>query len=252
MFGKITAAKVASRSSNPRIGWALVLPTARSWQPPIVHACVQHDGSFIQTAPKPVAAIVKRSIMKQVKLKSLKRVVLAGLVAAAFLPALAGATSTAFNVEGQWDRGFVAGGGTFSGMMSVDTIAGEILSMEILFADFPTLPAFNTILSQQASSGQWLVGLGNGRLDPFGSPERVSFSIIPSPGVGSLVGFESGVIRQGGSGILDTGTTIKILQNFKGNITPAVASVPEPATLGMFGLGTLLIGGFVTLRRRMG
>jgi hypothetical protein len=70
--------------------------------------------------------------------------------------------------------------------------------------------------------------------------------------VGSLVGFESGVIRQGGSGILDTGTTIRILQNFKGNITPAVASVPEPATLGMFGLGTLLIGGFVTLRRRMG
>jgi hypothetical protein len=82
--------------------------------------------------------------MKQVKLKSFKRVVLAGLVAAAFLPALAGATPTSFSVEGQWDRGFLPGGGTFSGMMSVDTIAGEILSMDILFADFPALPVFNT------------------------------------------------------------------------------------------------------------
>ena len=30
-----------------------------------------------------------------------------------------------------------------------------------------------------------------------------------------------------------------------------VTSVPEPATFGMFGLGMLLIGGFVTLRRRV-
>ena len=30
----------------------------------------------------------------------------------------------------------------------------------------------------------------------------------------------------------------------------SVASVPEPVALGMFGLGVLLIGGFVTLRRR--
>jgi hypothetical protein len=190
--------------------------------------------------------------MKQFKLKSLKRIMLAGLVATAFLPMLAIATPTPFNVEGQWDNGFLPGGGTFSGMMLVDTDAGEISSMDILFADFPALPAFNMILSQQASSGQWLVGLGNGRLDPFGSPERVSFSILTSPGVGSLLGFEGGVIRQGGSGILDTGTTTRILQNFKGSITPAVASVPEPATLGMFGLGVLLMGGFVTLRRRKG
>ena len=177
---------------------------------------------------------------------------LAGLVVAAFLPALAGATPTPFNVDGQWNRGFLGGGGTFSGMMFVDTVAGEISSMDILFVDFPALPVFNMILSQGGSSGQWLVGLGNGRLDPFGSPEQVSFAIIPTPGVGSLVGFESGVIRQGGSGILDTGTPTRILQNFKGNIAPAVASVPEPATLGMFGLGALLIGGFMTLRRRMG
>ena len=188
--------------------------------------------------------------MKQVTLKSLKRVMLAGLVVAALLPALAGATPTPFNVEGQWNRGFLPGGGTFSGMMAVDTVAGEISSMDIVFADFLTLPAFNIILSQQASSGQWLVGLGNGRLDPFGSPEQVSFSFITAPGVGSLIGFEGGVIRQGGSGILNTGTPTRILQNFKGSITPAVASVPEPATLGMFGLGALLIGGFVTLRRR--
>ncbi|MBN8712720.1 MAG: PEP-CTERM sorting domain-containing protein [Xanthomonadales bacterium] len=189
--------------------------------------------------------------MKQVKLKSLKRVMLAGLVAAAFLPVLAGATATSFDVEGQWNNGFLPGGGTFSGMMSVDTVIGEISAMDILFADFPALPAFNIILSQQASSGQWLVGLGNGRLDPFGSPEQVSFSILTTPGVGSLAGFEGGVIRQGGSGILDTGTSTRILQNFKGSITPAVASVPEPAALGMFGLGALLIGGFVTLRRRI-
>ena len=188
--------------------------------------------------------------MKQVKLKSLKRIMLASLVVAAFLPALAGATSTPFNVEGQWNNGFLPGGGTFSGMMSVDSIAGQVSSMDILFVDFPALPAFNVILSQQASSGQWLVGLGNGRLDPFGSPEQASFSFLTTPGVGSLVGFEGGVIRQGGSGILDTGTATRILQNFNGNITPAVASVPEPATLGMFGLGALLIGGFVTLRRR--
>lgn len=190
--------------------------------------------------------------MQRVKLKTLKRILLAGFVAAAFLPAIAGATPTMFDVEGHWDRGFIAGGGDFSGTMSVDTVAGEISAMSILFAGFPALPAFNVILSQQASSGQWLVGLGNGRLDPFGSPERVSFSIVPSPGVGSLVGFEGGVIRQGASGILDTGTAIRLLQNFKGNITPAIASVPEPAALGMFGLGALLIGGFATLRRRAG
>ncbi|MEO7052216.1 MAG: PEP-CTERM sorting domain-containing protein [Rhodanobacter sp.] len=188
--------------------------------------------------------------MKQVKLKLLKRIMLAGLVVAALLPALAGATPTPFNVEGQWNRGFVSGGGTFSGIMAVDTVAGEISSMDILFADFPALPAFNIILSQQGSSGQWLVGLGNGRLDPFGSPEQVSFSFITMPGIASLIGFEGGAILQGGSGILSTGTPTRILQNFKGSITPAVASVPEPATLGMFGLGALLIGGFVTLRRR--
>ena len=190
--------------------------------------------------------------MKQIKLKSLKRIMLAGLVVAAFLPALAIATPTFFNVEGQWNNGFLPGGGTFNGIMSVDTDAGEISSMEIVFPDFPTLPTFNTILSQQGLSGQWLVGLGNGRLDPFGSPERVSFSILTTPGVGSLIGFEGGVIRQGGSGILDTGTPTRLLLNFKGNITPAVASVPEPATLGMFGLGALLIGGFLALRRRRG
>lgn len=189
--------------------------------------------------------------MKQVKLKSLKRLMLAGLVAAAFLPALAGATPTVFNVEGQWNNGFLPGGGSFSGTMSVDAVAGQITSADVLFPDFPALPAFNTVLSQQSSSGQWLVSFGNGRLDPFGSPERVSFSILTSPGLGSLVGFESGVIRQGGSGILDTGTPTRILQNFKGTITPAVVTVPEPATLGMFGLGTLLIGGFVALRRRV-
>ena len=186
--------------------------------------------------------------MKQIRTKSSKWLMLAGLVAAAFLPALAGATPMAFDVEGRWDRGFISGGGTFSGVMSVDTVAGEISSMDILFADFPTLPVFNTILSQQGSSGQWLVGLGNGRLDPFGSPEQVSFSILTTPDVGSLIGFEGGVIRQGGSGILDTGTPIRILLNFEGNITPAVVSVPEPATLAMLGLGTLLMGGFVTRR----
>lgn len=185
--------------------------------------------------------------MKQMKLKSLKQFVLAGLVAAAFLPALAEATPVEFKVEGLWDNGFLPGGGTFNGMMIVDTIVGEITSMDILFPDFPTLPAFNTILSQQSSSDQWLVGLGNGRIHPVLGPERVSFSIIPSPGVGSLVGFESGVIRQGGSGILDTGTTTRILLNFQGNIRP----VPEPATLGMVGLGVLLIGGFVRPRQRM-
>lgn len=188
--------------------------------------------------------------MKKVKKKSLRQVMLVGFLVAAFLPALAVATPMVFNVEGQWDRGFLSGGGTFSGGMSVDTVAGEISSMNILFADFPTLPVFNTILSQQGSSGQWLVGLGNGRLDPFGSPERVSFSIITAPGVGSLVGFEEGVIRQGASGILDTGTPIRILLNFEGNITPAVVNVPEPAMLMTFGLGTLLMGGFVTLGRR--
>ena len=190
--------------------------------------------------------------MNQPRLKSLKRIMLAGLVVAAFLPALAGATPTPFNVNGTWNKGFLPGGGTFSGLMSVDTLAGDIASMNIVFADFPTLPAFDMILSQQASSGQWLFSLGNGRLDPFGSPERVSFSLLTSPGVGSLIGFEGGVIRQGGSGILNTGTTTRILQNFKGVITPAVASVPEPATLGMFGFGALLMGGFLSLRRRLG
>ncbi|MDY0212837.1 MAG: PEP-CTERM sorting domain-containing protein [Desulfuromonadaceae bacterium] len=189
--------------------------------------------------------------MSQVKLKLWKRVMLAGFVVTVLLPALAGATPMLFNVEGQWDRNFIPGGGTFNGTMSVDTVAGEISSMNIVFPDFPALPEFNTILSQEESSGQWLVGLGNGRLDPFGSLEQVSFSIITTPGVGSLVGFEGGVISQGGSGILDTGTSIRILLGFKGEITPAVAVVPEPATLGMFGLGSLLIGGFVALRRRM-
>ncbi|MGH9440195.1 MAG: PEP-CTERM sorting domain-containing protein [Terriglobia bacterium] len=35
-------------------------------------------------------------------------------------------------------------------------------------------------------------------------------------------------------------------------ITAASTAVPEPAVLGMFGLGMLLIGGFVGLRRRVG
>lgn len=33
--------------------------------------------------------------------------------------------------------------------------------------------------------------------------------------------------------------------------TPPVASVPEPSVLGMFGLGALLIGGFVSRRRHL-
>ncbi|MGH8147991.1 MAG: PEP-CTERM sorting domain-containing protein [Rhodanobacteraceae bacterium] len=193
--------------------------------------------------------------MQQVKLKSLKRAVLAGLVTAAFLPALAVATPTAFKVSGQWDQGFLGGGGTFSGMMSVDTVAGTIKSMDVMFPDFPTLPAFDTILSSAASTnGLWLVGLGDGRMDPFGSPEQVSFSFTTTRrdafGFGSLMGFGGGTIVGGGSGILDTGTPITILQDFTGSISPAVAGVPEPAAWGMFGLGTLLIGGFAALRRR--
>ena len=188
--------------------------------------------------------------MKQIKWQHCAQALFAGLMAVIFLPSITYATPINFDVEGHWDRGIVPGGGDFNGFMAVDTDSGVISSMGITFAGFPTLPTFDTILHQQGSSHQWLVSLGNGRLDPFGSPERVSFSIIASPGIGSLVDFEGGTIRQGASGILTTGTPIRIFLNFKGTITPTVVTVPEPATLVIFAFGALILGGCTMLRRK--
>jgi hypothetical protein len=77
------------------------------------------------------------------------------------------------------------------------------------------------------------------------------------------------VAYQGGNGTIINATGGKLLDNefllawedqaFKNSdldyndfvvLVESVHSVPEPAALGMFGLGVLLLGGFAALRRR--
>lgn len=88
---------------------------------------------------------------------------------------------------------------------------------------------------------QWETGDASGGSGGFGgSPAAVGF------GDGS----GNGEILQGS---IQDGISREVANHyiwFDQNLTP-VTGVPEPGALGMFGLGALLIGGFVALRRRL-
>jgi hypothetical protein len=65
---------------------------------------------------------------------------------------------------------------------------------------------------------------------------------------GPLVDFDGGSIT--GDAVLGSFFGFPFRGAFWGDITPAQVSVPEPAALGMFGAGALLLGLFAGLRRR--
>lgn len=187
--------------------------------------------------------------MKSINLKLLKLFLLASLLACGFLPALASATPMKFDINGHYSFGTgYPYQGDFTGSMYVDTATGDLLSFEVLF---PGIPVFN-------DSHLW---------DSFGSKRPPQWTILATndwaglltlafttPQVdgnrkrGSLVGFEGGTII--GEDVFGSFIGLPYDGRFTGDITVAQVSVPEPAALGMFGAGVLLLGLFAGLRRR--
>lgn len=123
----------------------------------------------------------------------------------------------------------------------------------VTFVMFPGLAAFNDVTSSGDGilRPRWAIGASNADGDylslAFTTPQvpaRFEF------GSGSLVGFAGGTII--GNGVLFSIQGIPFIgAGFSGTITPARVNVAEPAALGMFGVGVLLIGLFAGLCRRV-
>jgi hypothetical protein len=91
---------------------------------------------------------------------------------------------------------------------------------------------------------QWETGSASGGSHGFGgTPAAVGFG--NGSGDGEVL---AGSTEDGISGVV-ANHYIWFDQNLA-PVTPPPTGVPEPAALGMFGLGMLLIGGFMALRRR--
>lgn len=178
--------------------------------------------------------------MKRINLKAVKRLLLAGLLSCGLLlPAFAGATPVRFNIDGQFASPTAS---AFTGTMDVDIDLGKILSISVLF---PGLSPFDILKVSTGQVGKmWRIRADNVARDLV----QIMFTTPNAAGpLGSLVDFDGGVIFSGtasGPGIRPNFT------NFSGFITPMSVSVPEPAALGLFGLGLSLICFLAMLRRR--
>ena len=187
--------------------------------------------------------------MRSIGLKSFKLFLLGGLLACGLLPALASATPVKFDINGHYNFGVLTSQqGDFTGTMNVDTATGDLLSFEVLFAD---IPVFNEshLLSSYGSKRppQWTIQATN---DWYGLL-TLTFTTPQVDGnrkKGSLIGFEGGSIV--GDDVYGSFLGFPSAGCFSGDITLAQVSVPEPAALGMFGAGVLLLGLFAGLRRR--
>lgn len=186
--------------------------------------------------------------MKSISLRSL---FLAALLVCGFLPALASATPVKFDINGQFSNIDIIFpvNGTFTGSMYVDTSTGDLLSFDVLF---PGVATFNNVKKSTANLlfPNWTVVAKNAAGDRL----SLAFTTPQAPtwfgfGRGSLVDFAGGNII--GNDVLVWYHGLPVLgAGFSGTITLAQVGVPEPAALGMFGLGVLLVGGFSVLRRR--
>ena len=188
--------------------------------------------------------------MKVIRLKSFKSFVLGGLLACGLLPALASATPVNFNINGHYNFGVLTSQqGDFNGTMSIDTATGDLLSFEVLFADIPVFNESGLWLSYGSKRPpQWTIQAVNA----WGGLLALTFTTPQVDGYrkkGSLVGFEGGSIV--GDQVFGSFLSLPYAGCFSGDITPAQVSVPEPAALGLFGAGVLLLGMFVGLRRRI-
>lgn len=185
--------------------------------------------------------------MKSINLKPLKLFLLASLLACGFVPVLASATPVKFDINGHYAiTDIFPAGGDFTGTMDVDTATGKLLSFEALF---PGLAAFNDVWDSSGSKKppQWTIGASNA----WGDYLSLTFTTPQVDGRrkrGSLVDFDGGFIT--GDAVLGSFFGLPFRGFFSGDITPAQVSVPEPAALGMFGTGVLLLGLFAGLRRR--
>jgi hypothetical protein len=175
-----------------------------------------------------------------IAMQRFKLFLLAGLLACGLLPAMAGATPVQFNIEGQFNR---PTSGTFAGTIDIDTALGTVVDANILFSGLAPFDIVRVSVSQQNKS--WRVRVDNASRDIF---QFFFTTPLASGNFGSLIGFDGGLISQGNvAGPSISGT----ITGFSGSLTPTRA-VPEPAALDMFGAGVLLLGLFVTLRRRLG
>jgi hypothetical protein len=192
--------------------------------------------------------------MKSINVKSFKLFLLGGLLACGLLPALASATPVKFDINGHYSvSDYVFPGGDFSGTMKVDTEDGELLSFNVTF---PGLAEFNGFSDSFAGILQatWTVWSTNedGAFFSltFGTPAApcLVFVRVCLYKPGSLVDFAGGSID--GDLVMGPNWGLPNRLYLSGDITPAQVSVPEPASLGVFGAGMLLVGLFAGLRRR--
>lgn len=182
--------------------------------------------------------------------------IVAALVMGLLFCGAASATPVQFDIDGHFSNiDLIPYDGTFTGTMEVDTDTGELVSIEVLF---PILAAFNHVQSSHEAHylPRWTVNVRNISGDflslAFTTPQvPVScFPFVGCWGPGSLVDFAGGSII-GNAVWTSIGGIPVVGAGFSGSITPAQASVPEPAALGMFGLGILLVGVFAGMRKRV-
>lgn len=203
-----------------------------------------------------------------------KRLLSLGLVAsaAAMLLAPSAANATPYVVKlvqqgsnvvitgsGAFDLTGLASGGGFGSGTSMQSNLGYISSGSL---DSVALDAYTGF------AGPTSFGFGTLEAPASGSGDYVGIIGSPSPYGTSLLFVPSGYVSE--SALLGTSTYDNASFASLG-VTPgvyvwtwgtgadqsftldigSVASVPEPAALGMFGLGVLLLGAFVGLRRRL-
>lgn len=145
-----------------------------------------------------------------------------------------------FDINGHYDiANTLPLDGNFTGTMDVDTTIGQLVSFEVLF---PGLATFNDVASSKGGMlfSIWKIGASNA----FGDYLALTFSIPQVPtffgfGRGLLVDFAGGSIL--GDAVIGSFYGLPFRGFFSGDVTPAQVSVPEPAALGMFGAGVLLL-----------